>query len=81
MESAPVLIVFTKYDALVRTQEDVLKEENIRLSDDVLRQKGKEEAQKAFNKCIESLERTLRNTNTPKTRHVKVSCIYFHCSF
>jgi len=77
MESAPVVIVFTKYDGLVRTKEAVLKEENDTLSDDVRREQGKEEAQKAFDECIQSLEHTLRNTNTPTPRHVKVSCIYF----
>jgi hypothetical protein len=75
MKSAPVVIVFTKYDWLVRTKETDLKEQNHSLSDDVRREQGKEEAQKAFEERIRSLERTLRDTNTPKPRHVKVSCI------
>jgi hypothetical protein len=77
MESAPVVIVFTKYDALVRTKEAVLKEENHSLSHHIWRRQGREDAQKAFDKCIEYLERTLGDKNMPKTGHAKVSCIYF----
>jgi hypothetical protein len=77
MESAPVVIVFTKYDALVRTKEYEMQEEDDSLSEDVLRQRSKEEARKTFDECIQSLERILRDTNTPKPHHVNVSSIYF----
>jgi hypothetical protein len=77
MESAPVVIVFTKYDQLVRTKREELQEENNGLSEGVLRERSEEEARKAFDKCIQSLERTLCDTNTPKPHHVNVSGIYF----
>ena len=77
MESAPVVIVFTKYDRLVRTKRAELQEENHGLSEDVLRERSEEKAQRVFDKCIRSLERILRDTNTPKLHHVKVSGICF----
>jgi len=77
MESAPVVIVFTKYDALVRTKRYELQEEDGSLSEDALRERSKEKARRAFDRCIRSLERTLRDTNTPRPHHVKVSSIYF----
>jgi hypothetical protein len=79
-ESAPVVIVFTKYDRLVRTRRAELQEENNGLSEDVLRERSEEEARKAFDKCIQLLERTLRDTNTPKPRHVNVSGTYLPLS-
>ena len=78
MESAPVVIVFTKYDRLVRTKRAELQEENHGLSEDVLRERSEEEARKAFDKSIQLLERTLRDTNT--LHHVNVSGIYFPLS-
>jgi hypothetical protein len=55
----------------------VLQEENDGLSEAVLHERSKEEAQKTFDKVIWYLERTLRDTNTPKLPHVNVSGIYF----
>ena len=80
MESAPVVIVFTKYDRLVRTKREELREEDSSLGGEVLRELSKEKAQRAFDKCIRSLERTLRDTNMPKPHHVKVSGICFPLS-
>ena len=74
---APIVIVFTKYDRLVRTKVDELREEDSSLSGDVLRERGKEKARKAFDRCIWSLERVLRDVNAPKPPHVNVSGIYF----
>ena len=81
LESAPVVIVFTKYDRLVRTKRVELQEDDDSLSEDVLRERSKEEAQKVLHVCIESLERTLRDMETresqmPKPHHVNVSSIY-----
>jgi hypothetical protein len=82
MESAPVVIVFTKYDRLVRTKRDELQEENRSLSEDVLRERSTEEARKALDVCIQSLERTLRGMEAQKSQtlrphHVNVSGIDF----
>ena len=80
MESVPVVIVFTKYDKLVRTKRAELQEDGGSLSEDALHEKSKEEAQEALNVCIRSLERTLRGIETPKSQtlrahHVNVSRI------
>ena len=82
MESAPVVIVLTKYDRLVKTKRVELQEDDDSLSEDVLRERSKEEAQKVLDMCTESLERTLRDMETPefqtlKPRHVNVSGITF----
>jgi len=84
MESAPVVIVFTKYDKLVRTKRAELQEDGHgdSLSEDSLHEKSKDEAEKALAVCIQSLERTLRDmkmpeSETPKPHHVNVSRINF----
>ena len=88
MESAPVVIVFTKYDRLVKTKRIELQEDNDSLSEDVLRERSKEEAGKVLDMCIKSLEGTLRDMDTresqmpmPRPHHVNVSGIDFPCSF
>jgi hypothetical protein len=77
MESAPVIIVFTKYDALVRTKRYELEDDDDSLSEDALHQRSKEEARKILDQCIQFLEHILGDTNTPKPHHVNVSSIYF----
>jgi len=84
MESAPVVIVFTKYDKLVRTKRAELQEDGDgdSLSEDALDEKSREESQKALDICIQSLERTLRSMETPKSQtpklhYVNVSRINF----
>ena len=81
MESAPVIIVFTKYDALVRTKRYELQGEDDSLSEDALRERSEEDARKEFDECIRLLERNSSDTNTPKLHHVKVSGIISHCLF
>ena len=82
MESAPVIIVFTKYDRLVRTKRVELQEDDDSLSEDVLRERSKEEARKVLDVCIQSLEHTLGGMQTSKSQtlkahHVNVSGIKF----
>ena len=84
MESAPVVIVLTKYDKLVKTKRAELQEDDDSLSEDVLRERSEEAARNVLDVCIESLERTLRNMYTresqmPKPQHVNVSGINFPC--
>ena len=86
MESAPVVIVFTQYDRLVKTKRVELKEEDDSLSEDILRERSKEGARKVLDECIESLEGTLhtmytRESQMPKPQHVNVSGINFPCLF
>ena len=82
MESAPVVIVFTKYDRLVRTRRLELQEDDDSLSEDILRERSEEAARNVLDVCIESLERTLRDMYTresemPMPQHVNVSGINF----
>jgi len=77
MESAPVVIVLTEYDRLVRAKASKLQEDDPSVREDALRERSREEARRAFDTCIRSLEHTLRNTNTPKPPHVSISGIYF----
>src|SRR5260221_12518015 len=81
--SAPVVIVFTKYDRLVMINWDELQEDDGSLSEDPLRERTLRKGEQVrtafmnFKRCIRSLECTLRETNTPKPPHVTVSGIYF----
>ena len=89
MESAPVIIVFTKYDRYdpsvwtkperveFQKEHGTLATLAAFLSEDTLRKWSKDKARRAFDQYIRSLERTLRDMNTPEPNHVKVSSIYF----
>jgi len=83
MESVPVVVVFTKYDRLVSSKRVELQEDDNSLSEDLLRERSKEEAQKVLDGCIQSLKATadtLSNVGTPRTptpHHVSVSGIIF----
>jgi len=78
MESVPVVVVFTKYDRLESSKRVELQEDDNSLSEDLLRDRSKEEAQKVLDGCIQSLKAaadTLSDVGTP--HHVSVSGIIF----
>jgi hypothetical protein len=80
MELASVVIVFTKYDLLVRKKKIGLQEGNESLSEEDLREQSEKEAQEVLDKCIQFLEGILsrmytQESRTPKPRHVIVSSI------
>ena len=82
MEPASVVIVFTKYDLLVRKKKIGLQEGDRSLREEDLREQSEKEAQEVLNKCIRSLEGILsrmytQESQTPKPRHVIVSSINF----
>ena len=74
MESAPVVIVFTKYDKLVRTKRDELQEENPGMDSNVLEWRSKVEVGNALDECVRCLKRTLHGVE-PMVPHVNVSGI------
>jgi hypothetical protein len=82
IEPAPVVIVLTKYDRLVKTKKAELQEGETSLSKEDLRKQSEMKAQEALDECIRSLEVTLRgmdtrDSQTPKPRHVNVLSINF----
>ena len=82
VEPAPVVIVLTKYDRLVKTKKAELEEDGTNLSDEDLREQSEMKAQEALDMCIRSLKVTLRGmytrgSQTPKPRHVNVLSINF----
>jgi ribosome recycling factor len=74
-ESAPVVVVFTKYDLLVRTKKAELK---LQERSEDLDELSKEEAQKALDSYVQSLEHAMESVEAPTPPHVKVSSIISH---
>jgi hypothetical protein len=72
---APLVIVFTKYDRLVRTKKDELQEDEGDLAHDVLNTRSKEDARRAFDVCLDALQRTMARMQAPMPRYVNVSSI------
>jgi hypothetical protein len=62
--SAPVVVVFTKYDKLVRTKMFELREDKACLDSDGLNKLTKEEAQKALDTTVQSLHRAIRRMDS-----------------
>ena len=75
-ELVPVVLVFTKYDKLLRTKKYELEQDHKKsLDSKVLDKQSSAAAQKAFEKCVRSLEETMKGWNTPMPSHVNVSSI------
>ncbi|KAH8977265.1 hypothetical protein EDB92DRAFT_1891264 [Lactarius akahatsu] len=72
-DQVPIVIVFTQYDRLVRTKEAELKEEHPNMDPTRLHDRGMEEAQKAFQECLQSLKRTMNRLGIPMPRYARVS--------
>ncbi|KAI0246579.1 hypothetical protein BJV78DRAFT_1286286 [Lactifluus subvellereus] len=69
----PVVIVFTQYDKLVRTKEAELLEDDEGIDSAALKRKSEKEAGKAFEICVQSLQRTMDRLKIPMPYYVKVS--------
>lgn len=67
------MIVFTKYDKLVRTRKEELREDYPGMDSKALDERSKEEAEDALDECIQSLRHTLDGMKTPMVPHVSVS--------
>jgi len=74
-QSVPIVIVFTQYDRLVRTKAAELKEDHPRMDPTRLRDRSLEEAGKAFENCLQSLQRTVNYLKIPMPRYATVSGI------
>ncbi|KAH9172534.1 hypothetical protein EDB89DRAFT_888122 [Lactarius sanguifluus] len=69
----PIVIVFTQYDRLVRTKEYELREEHPHMNPTRRRDRGVEEAQKAFEDCLKSVRRTMNRLGIPMPPYATVS--------
>ncbi|KAH9032019.1 hypothetical protein EDB85DRAFT_1286833 [Lactarius pseudohatsudake] len=69
----PVVLVFTQYDRLVRSKKAELQEEHENLDEIFLRDQSEKDARDAFNKCLQSLQRTLDRMNIPMPHCARVS--------
>jgi hypothetical protein len=67
------VIVFTQYDRLVRTKEAELREDYPQMDPDRLRELSLEDAQEAFDICLQSLHRSMNRLRIPMPRHARVS--------
>jgi len=77
-KSAPVVVVFTKYDLLVKTKRVKLQRANEGLPVDsgVLNKQSEEEAQKVLDICVRSLDQAMSKLKTQMPRYVNVSSIF-----
>jgi hypothetical protein len=80
-KTAPVVVVFTKYDQLLRSKKAELEEDGARPNSEDLERRSKEEAQRALEVCVQSLERAMVRTQTPMPRYEKVSSMTSHSHF
>ncbi|KAH9066175.1 hypothetical protein EDB87DRAFT_1732214 [Lactarius vividus] len=69
----PVVLVFTQYDRLVRSKKAELQEEHRNLDEIFLREQSEKDARDAFNKCLQSLQRTLDRMEIPMPHCARVS--------
>jgi hypothetical protein len=81
MDTAPVVVVFTKYDQLLRSKMAELREDDKSLDAEALDERSKEEAQKAFDVCVGSLRSAMDRTQTPMPYYEKVSSTISHSFF
>ena len=80
-KSAPVVVVFTKYDLLVKTKRVKLQRGNKGLDSVVLNKQSEEEAQKVLDICVQSLEEAMSRLKTQMPRYVHISSIFFSFLF
>jgi hypothetical protein len=78
-ESAPVVVVFTKYDRLFRSKKIELKGDSDNPDPEDLIKRSREEARKVLDGCVQSLKGAMIRLETQMPRHVNVSSIFSHC--
>jgi hypothetical protein len=69
------VVVFTKYDLLVRTKKARLRRDKKGLDSGVLDKRSEEEARKALAICVQSLEHAMNRMKTQMPRYANVSSI------
>jgi len=77
-KSVPVVVIFTKYDLLIRSRKDELQEDKF---DGVLDTESRKEAQISLDKCVTSLQDTMKRMQTPMPPYVQVSSMISNSSF
>jgi hypothetical protein len=70
------VIVFTQYDQLVRAKRAELKEGDKFMNEGTLDCRSEDEAWKAFENCLRSLERTMCRLGIPMQPFARVSGIF-----
>lgn len=75
-QSVPIVMVFTKYDRLVRTKRGQLKKDHPYMDDHTLDSRSAEEASKAFEKCLRFLGYTMRRLKIQMLPYARVSGIF-----
>lgn len=73
------MVIFTKYDLLLRTKVSELREDLV--AEDRLPEESKQESQKALDKCVDLLQRTVKTLNIPMPPYVTVSSAISHSLF
>ena len=72
------MVVFTKYDRLLRSKKIELKGDSDHSDPDDLSRRSKEESRKVLDGCVQSLKGAMIRLETQMPRHVNVSSIIFH---
>ena len=71
---APVVVVFTKYDLLVRSKRlEEEEEEDCGTDEETLRETSKVNASKAFAVCVRSLDNSTTALKIPTPPYINVS--------
>jgi hypothetical protein len=79
IEPAPLVVIFTKYDDLIRSCKAELQGGGLDAED--LDKRSKEMARKTLDSCVQSLERITRRMQTPMPPYVNVSGMTSHFFF
>ena len=75
------MVVFTKYDLLVRTKKVRLRRDKKGFDSGALDKRSEEEARKALAICVQSLEHAMSRMKTQMPRYANVSSIVSHSFF
>jgi hypothetical protein len=75
------VVIFTKYDLLIRSRKDELQEDKFSQDQTILNTESREEAKKSLLKCTTSLEDTMKRMKTPMPCYVQVSSMISNSFF
>ena len=82
-ESAPIVVVFTKYDKFLNSKRLELQDDDVNLVGEELDNRIKEEAKEVHDICVGSLKRvvSVMKPPIPVPSHVNVSGMISHSLF
>ena len=75
------MVIFTKYDLLIRSRKDELQEDKFSQEQGVLNTESRKEARISLDKCVTSLQDTMKRMQTPMPPFVQVSSMISNSSF